>query len=210
MRFVLATNNPDKLREMREILTELGIDVVSMGDVGIDIDVEETGSTFLENAKLKAEAVCRASGLPSIADDSGLMVDALGGEPGVYSKRYGGGGLDGAGLCAFLLINMDGMEQRSAKFVSSIVCTFPDGRFLAAEGECSGEITTTPRGAGGFGYDPVFLVPGTDKTMAELPPDEKNKISHRAKALQELKRVIENYTITQGDCGAEAAMTTEG
>ena len=190
MKFVIATNNAGKLREMREILAGLGLETVSQAEAGIDVEVEETGATFIENATLKAEAACKATGLPAIADDSGLVVEALGGAPGVHSKRYGGGGLSEGGLYAYLLQKMNGLEQRSAKFVSSIVCVFPDGRLLSAEGECAGAITGSPRGSGGFGYDPVFQPEGSSRTMAELSPAEKNAISHRGKALRSFKEAL--------------------
>ena len=191
-KFVLATANPGKIREMREILSGLGIEVVSREEVGIDIDVEETGSTFWENAALKAEAICKASGLPSIADDSGLMVDSLGGVPGVYSSSYGGEHLRDDERCEYLLKNMENIEQRGAKFVCVIVCAFPDGSCLTAEGECRGSIVFSPRGANGFGYDPVFIADGMNKTMAELLPVEKKAVSHRGKALQNLVKQIPN------------------
>ena len=190
MKYIIATNNKDKLREMREILSEIGVEAESQSDAGIDVEAEETGATFFDNAKLKAEAVCKTAGRPAIADDSGLVVEALGGAPGIHSKRYGGGGLDSAGLCAYLLQRMENMEQRRAKFVSTIVCAYPDGSIISAQGECSGEITLTPRGHGGFGYDPVFLPENSAKTMAELTPDEKNAISHRGNALREFLSVL--------------------
>jgi len=185
MKFVLATGNAGKIREMREILQKLGIEAVSQQELGLALDVEETGSTFLENATLKAEAVCKAANLPAIADDSGLVVEALGGDPGVYSSSYGGDGLDDADRYRYLLKNMENMEQRAAKFVSIIVCVFPDGQVVSAKGECHGEIAFEPRGEGGFGYDPVFLVNDTGKSMAELTPEEKNAVSHRGIALRE-------------------------
>ena len=184
MKFVLATANQGKIREMREILLELGIEVVTQGDLGINIEVEETGTTFMENALLKAEAVCKATGLPAIADDSGLMVDALGGAPGVYSSSYGGEGLSNMERCEYLLEKLRNVEQRGAKFVCTIMCAFPDGRIISAEGECRGEMTRAPRGDNGFGYDPVFMADGTGMTMAELPQPEKNLISHRGRAIQ--------------------------
>ena len=190
---VIATNNSDKLREMQEILAGLSVEAISLADAGVDVEVEETGSTFYDNAALKAKAVCEAAGLPAIADDSGLMVDALDGAPGVHSKRFGGGGLDSAAQCALLLNMMDAVEQRGAKFVSSIVCAFPDGTELCAEGECSGNITTAPRGAGGFGYDPIFLPEGSDRTMAEMPPSEKHAISHRGNALRRFAEILHNH-----------------
>ena len=187
-KFVLATANKGKIREMREILQTLGIDAVSQYEVGLNLEVEETGTTFMENAMLKAAAVCKASGLPAIADDSGLIVDALGGEPGVYSSSYGGETLNDAQRCEHLLNNMKNMELRAAKFVCTIVCLFPDDDVLTAEGECRGEILYESRGTGGFGYDPVFLVNGTGKSMAELTDDEKNAISHRGAALREFSQ----------------------
>ena len=188
--FVIATNNAGKLREMRDILSKLGIDAMSLAEAGVSIEVEETGVTFKENAFLKAQAVCEATGRPSIADDSGLVADALGGEPGVYSSSFGGDGLSDKERCAYLLQKMENTEQRSAKFVCNIVCVYPDGKTLFAEGKCHGEISAVQRGADGFGYDPVFLVNGTGKTMAELTSEEKNNVSHRALALKELSRII--------------------
>ena len=192
MKFVLATANPGKIAEMHDILSQLGIDAVSREELGIHTEVDETGSTFYENALLKAEAICRLSELPAIADDSGLVVEALGGAPGVYSSSYGGELLDQEERCAYLLKKMEKMEQRSAKYVCSIVCAFPDGSIISAQGECCGEISRSQRGTCGFGYDPVFLVEGLDKTMAELLPEEKNALSHRGKALRALRALIQN------------------
>ena len=152
MKLVLASKNPKKLKEMREILSHLGVEVCLQSDVGIDVDVEETGTTFEENSLLKAKAVMEASGLPAIADDSGLCVDALGGAPGVYSARYGGPGLDDEGRYRLLLENMRG-QPRAAKFVSVITCCFPNGDVLTTRGECPGTIAFAPMGEGGFGYD---------------------------------------------------------
>jgi XTP/dITP diphosphohydrolase len=194
--YVLATANPGKVKEMREILFGLGIEVRTREELGIDIDVEETGSTFLENATLKARAICKVAGLPAIADDSGLVVDALGGAPGVNTSSYGGESLDNVGRYNYLLKMMKNMEHRSAKFVCNIVCVFPDGSILAAEGECCGEITAKPRGNSGFGYDPVFLVSGTDMTMAELTPDEKNTVSHRGAALRKFAALLDCRSVT--------------
>jgi len=191
MKFVLASNNQKKLKEMREILSELGFEVVAQSEAGVNIEVEETGSTFEENAMLKAMAVMEATGLPAIADDSGLMVDALGGAPGIYSARYGGEecGTD-AERIEFLLRNMGDTENRSARFVSTIACVFPDGGRIITRGECEGLILKEQRGSGGFGYDPVFYLPEFDMTMAEMTPEQKNKISHRAKALNNLKEEL--------------------
>lgn len=198
MRFILATNNKDKLKEMRMILSEFGLDVLPQGEAGISTDVEETGETFYENAYLKAEATVKASGIPAIADDSGLIVASLGG-PGVRSKRYGGGNLTDEGRNSLLLENMTAEEHREAKFVSSIVCLFPGGGCVSAEGECEGTILYAPRGTGGFGYDPVFLVAGTDKSMAELTPDEKNLVSHRGKAMRAFKTKLLDYLEKAGE-----------
>ena len=193
MKFVLATHNPGKLREMGEILSSLGVEVVSPADVGITVDVEETGTTFAENAMLKAKAICAASGLPAIADDSGLCVDALNGAPGVYSARYGGPELDDAGRYKLLLENMRGQLDRRCKFVSAICCCFPNGDRVEARGECAGTLAYAPKGADGFGYDPIFFVPGLKKTFAELSPEEKNAISHRGNALKAFREKLETY-----------------
>ena len=196
IKYALATANPGKVKEMREILSGLGFVVVTRDDLGIDMDIEETGITFLENAKLKAHAICRASGIPSIADDSGLVVDSLGGEPGVYSSSFGGEELSAEERCYYLLKQMEGLEaeQRRAKFVCTIVCAFPDGSSLSATGECNGKIMTYLKGSGGFGYDPVFLPDGSEKTMAELATEEKNEISHRGKAIIEFSRLLKIHT----------------
>ena len=189
-RFVLASHNPGKLREMREILGELGILVLSQQEAGVDVEPEETGATFEENAVIKAVSVMEASGLPALADDSGLAVDALGGAPGVYSARYGGGhDRSDAERNAFLLKNMEHEEQRGAKFVSVIAVAYPDGRILTARGEVRGEIAREERGENGFGYDPLFRLPD-GRHMAELTSEEKNAISHRGNALRELKRIL--------------------
>lgn len=181
-KFVLATHNAKKLEEMREILSGLGVEVVSPADLEIDIEVEETGNTFAENAMLKAKAISAAASLPAIADDSGLCVDALNGGPGVYSARYGGEELDDRGRCMLLLENLRGQTTRAAHFACAIACVFPDGRTLEAEGRCDGAIAFAPLGTGGFGYDPVFLVPEKGKTFGQLTAEEKHAISHRGKA----------------------------
>ena len=193
MRYALATANPGKIKEMQMLLYVLGIEIATREELDISIEIDETGSTFFENARLKAEAICKLSGLPSIADDSGLLVDALGDKPGVYSSSFGGNDLTAAERCDYLLTEMQDiheMEQRRAKFVCTIVCVFPDGELLTAGGECPGFITKTSCGLNGFGYDPVFLPDGMDKTMAELTPDEKNKISHRGKALRSFSGLL--------------------
>ena len=192
MKLVLASKNEKKLREMDEILSSLGIEVISEAQAGVDVEVEETGTTFEENSLLKARAVMEASGLPAIADDSGLCVDALGGAPGVYSARYGGPELDDTGRYRLLLENMKG-QPRGARFVSVITCCFPNGDVLTARGECPGTIAFAPMGEGGFGYDPVFFLPKLKKTFAQLTPEEKNAISHRGLALRAFREKLEEY-----------------
>ena len=183
-KFVLASHNPGKLKEMSAILEDLGVEVVLPSQVGVDAEVEETGETFEANALLKAKAVCQAAGLPAIADDSGLCVDALGGAPGVYSARYGGPELDDAGRYQLLLNNLRGATNRAAHFTSAIACIFPNGDTIEAEGICPGTIAFAPQGDGGFGYDPVFFLPQLRKTYAQLTPEEKAAVSHRGKALE--------------------------
>lgn len=192
-KFVLATHNPGKLKEMSDILARFGVEVVSPGDLGITVDVEETGTTFAENAMLKAKAICAAAKLPAIADDSGLCVDALNGGPGVYSARYGGEGLDDKGRYTLLLNNMRGQTTRAAHFTCSIACAFPNGDTLTAEGRCDGTIAFAPMGEGGFGYDPVFFVPEKAKTFGQLTAEEKSTISHRGKALKSFAEKLETY-----------------
>lgn len=192
MRAVLASKNPKKLRELQEILSAQGVELVLQSELGVDIDVEETGDTFEENAILKAEAVCRATGLPAISDDSGLSVDALGGAPGIYSARYGGEGLDDEDRYRLLLRNMEGEPNRACRFVCVICCAFPNGDRILARGECPGLLSEAPQGSGGFGYDPIFYLPELGKSMAELSPEEKNHISHRGSALRAFQNEWEN------------------
>ncbi|MCI8804189.1 MAG: RdgB/HAM1 family non-canonical purine NTP pyrophosphatase [Oscillibacter sp.] len=191
--FVLATHNPGKLAEMKRILSGLGVEVISPAEAGVEVDVEETGTTFAENAMLKARAVCAAAGLPAIADDSGLCVDALNGGPGVYSARYGGEELDDRGRYMLLLECMRGQTTRAAHFSCAVVCAFPNGDTLEAEGRCDGSIAFAPIGEGGFGYDPVFLAPGKGKTFGQLTAEEKAEISHRGKALAAFAEKLGTY-----------------
>lgn len=193
MKLVLASKNPKKLKEMGDILSTLGVEVLSEAQAGVDVEVEETGSTFAENARLKAEAVMCASGLPAVADDSGLCVDALNGAPGVYSARYGGEGLDDTGRYRLLLENMRGQLDRRCKFVSAICCAFPSGDVVEAWGECPGTLAYAPKGSDGFGYDPIFFLPERKKTFAELTAEEKNTISHRGKALEQFREKLAAY-----------------
>ena len=192
-KFVLATQNPGKLREMAAILEILGVQVINPADLGLHVDVEETGSTFAENAMLKAKAVCAAAGLPAIADDSGLCVDALNGGPGVYSARYGGPELDDRGRCMLLLSSMRGVPTRSAHFETAVACAFPGGDTLTAEGRCDGAIAFAPIGDGGFGYDPVFLVPEKAKTFGQMTEEEKARLSHRGRALRAFAEQLKAY-----------------
>lgn len=193
MKLVLASKNEKKLKEMNDILSGMGVEVCLQSDVGVDVDVEETGSTFEENSLIKAKAVMEASGLPAIADDSGLCVDALNGAPGVYSARYGGEGLDDTARYKLLLASMPRGAARTAKFVSVITCCFPNGDVLTARGECPGTIAFAPMGEGGFGYDPVFFQPKLKKTFAQLSAEEKNAISHRGKALEAFQAKLAEY-----------------
>ena len=193
MKFVLASQNKHKLVEMQSILSAHGVEVVLESVIGLHLDVEETGSTFAENAMIKARAVMEASGLPAIADDSGVCVDALNGAPGVYSARYGGPDLDDVGRYRLLLENMRGARTRAAHFTSCIACVFPDGDTIEAEGICPGTIAFAPQGDGGFGYDPVFFLPELRKTYAQLTPEEKAAVSHRGKALEVFDGKLREY-----------------
>lgn len=183
-KFVIATNNPHKVVEFKKILEPLGISCYSLKEMGIECDAEENGVTFAENAKIKAQAVYDLCGLPSVADDSGICVDALGGEPGVYSARYGGEGYDDEGRMFLLLKNMEQEENRAAHFTSAICCVYSDEITIEAEGYIFGRLTHAPRGEHGFGYDPIFLPDGYEQTTAEMEGEEKNAISHRGNALR--------------------------
>ena len=188
MKVILASKNQHKLTELSAILSGLGFEIALESEYGLDIDVDETGTTFEENSRLKAEAVMRAANMPAVADDSGLMVDALDGAPGVHSARYGPKGHDGTDdeRIAFLLENMKEVPEaaRTAKFVCVITCLWPDGREIVARGECPGHILFERHGNGGFGYDPVFFAENAGCTFAELAPEQKNQVSHRARALR--------------------------
>ncbi len=189
MELVIGTHNGGKIREFERILEPLGVRVVS-ADLP---EVEETGTTFSQNALLKAESACRATGHPTVADDSGLAVDALGGAPGVYSARYAGEDTPYEKKIEKLLDSIRDVpkEKRGAKFVCSICCVFPNGDRITAEAECRGSIAFAPSGSGGFGYDPVFLV--GDRTFAELSPEEKDGISHRGRALRLFAEKLRAY-----------------
>jgi XTP/dITP diphosphohydrolase len=184
LRLLLATNNRGKVKEYRSLLESLPVELAVPGDLGIAIDVEETGSTYEENAALKAKALAAAGGMVSLADDSGLEVDALNGEPGVRSARYAGPGANDAARLKYLLGKLVDVpwNKRTARFVCVIAVAAPGGRVELCRGACEGIITFEPKGELGFGYDPVFYFPSLDRTMAELPMAEKNRVSHRGKA----------------------------
>lgn len=202
-----ASNNAGKLKELRRILERMGHQVKSLRELGIDLDPEETGTTFAENARIKAEAFCKASGLPTVADDSGLCVDALNGAPGVYSARYAGHHGDDAANNAKLLQEMQQVptEQRTARFVSAVCFLMPDGRELLVEGECPGTVAWEETGTNGFGYDPLFvpdrvgLPDGTTventarRSYAELADGEKDAISHRGRAMEKLDAQLPGF-----------------
>ena len=187
-RLLIATGNPGKLTEFRRLLAPLEVELLSPMDLGVDVEVVEDGLTFLANAQKKARAYASASGIPALADDSGLVVDALGGEPGVQSAVWGGADLDAAARNRLLLERMEGVTDRSARFVC-VLCLGVPGRPVRDVwvGECNGRIGREPRGQNGFGYDPVFALPD-GRTMAELPDTEKDVVSHRGRAVAEMLR----------------------
>ena len=193
MKVVLASKNQHKLVEISQITEKFGFELVLQSELGVDIDVEETGTTFEENSFLKAEAVMKATGLPALADDSGIAVDALNGEPGIYSARYGfDDTLDDWGRLQLLLKNTEHVPdgQRQAQFVCVITMVTPEGEVIQARGEIHGELTREARGENGFGYDPIFYYPPLGKTTAELSSEEKNQVSHRANALKILNEKL--------------------
>lgn len=191
MKFVAATGNLNKMREFKEIFPEY--EIVSAAEAGFLGEVEETGSTFAENALIKARAVCRATGFPALADDSGLCVDALNGAPGIYSARYASkfapAGWD-KGNRAFLLKNLEGVKDRRAHFCCCIALVYPDGRELLSEGRTEGQILYENRGEGGFGYDSLFLSDDLKITFAEASEEEKNAVSHRGRAMRKLREML--------------------
>lgn len=194
MKVILASQNRHKLYEIQTILSRYGMEVILQSDLNLDIEVDETGTTFEENSMLKAKAVMETTGLPAVADDSGLCVDVLGGAPGVYSARYGGPeyvtDLDRLNL---LLHEMRGIrsEERTARYVCVITLLMPDGEAIVTRGTCEGMILSEPHGTGGFGYDPIFYIPKEGMTFAEMGIERKNQISHRANALKMLCRKLD-------------------
>lgn len=190
MKIVAATTNKGKIREFQEILGELGYEVVSMHDEGIDVEVEETGSTFSENALIKARAVSLLCDSPVIADDSGLCVDAMDGAPGIYSARFAGEDATDYDRNVKLLETLEGEENRRAQYVAAIAYISPDGTEITTEGIIEGEILTEEHGTGGFGYDPLFWCTEIKKCFGEATPDEKNAVSHRGRALKKLCEIL--------------------
>ena len=186
MDIILATKNAGKVREMAEILSPYGINVISQKDAGIDVEVEETGLTFEENAEIKARAVAMLCDCPILADDSGLCIDALGGKPGVYSARYGGEALPYPEKIRSILKELDGVQDRSARFECAMVLIMPDGQKISALGEVRGSILCESQGTGGFGYDSIFYSCELGKSFGEASEEEKNSISHRGRALKKL------------------------
>ncbi len=191
MRMVLATRNPGKIEELRQIMAGLAVELVSPVELGLDLDPIEDGLTFADNAALKARAYAKAAGLPALADDSGLEVDALGGRPGVMSARYAGEGASDADRRSLLLREMAEVpeERRTARF-RCVMALLREGRLYTTEGAVEGRIAFAERGTGGFGYDPLFLLPSLGQTMAELAPAEKNTLSHRGKAARSMKALL--------------------
>ena len=191
-KLLLATTNAGKAREYRNLLAGIPYRLVTLSDEGIATDVPETGRTFEENASLKATVLARESGLLTLADDSGLEVDALGGEPGVLSARYAGENATDAQRVDFLLKKLAGVpeKERAARFRCVIAVAMPEGDTRLFSGDCPGLIAAAPRGYNGFGYDPVFYLPDMGKTMAEIPAEEKNKISHRARAAAKAREYL--------------------
>ena len=194
---LIATNNQGKIRELQELLKETGLELLTPAHIGLDLDVIEDGGTYAENASKKAVAFARASGLISLADDSGLEVDALDGAPGLYSARYGSPDGNGVKLSdaerrAFLVQNLQNKPRPwTARFRATIAIAVPNAETHLAEGFCEGEIIPEERGTGGFGYDPIFLLSELGKTMAELSMDEKNRLSHRARAVRNAEQILE-------------------
>lgn len=194
-KIVFATGNQGKLREVKKILADLNVDIVSMKEEGIQIDVDENGTTFAENAQIKATAIGAHTDAIVLADDSGLVIDALNGEPGIYSARYLGEDTSYRIKNQNLIDRLEGVpdEKRTAHFVCAIAAALPDGTVLHTEGTIEGIIGYEERGENGFGYDPIFYVPKLGKTTAELTDDEKNAISHRGSALEKMKVLLREY-----------------
>ena len=199
-RLVIATNNPDKVSEFRELLAGCGWEVLSPSDVGVLVDVYEDGATYADNARIKAQAFCEAASLPAVADDSGLEVDALGGEPGPLHHLKGWDGHDQEERIRILLDALRDVppERRTGRFRSVIVIVLPDGRLIEEEGLCEGVVTLAPAGDNGWGYDPVFLLPERRLTLAQLSDAEKNAVSHRAIAAARIRERLKELAASAG------------
>ncbi len=186
MKLIIASNNKHKIREIKEILGERFEEILSLREAGIDHETIEDGTTFAENAYKKAREIAEISGTAALADDSGICIDALGGAPGVYSARYSGGHGNDDDNNALVLKNLEDKLDRGAHYSCAMSLVYPDGTHIAAEGQLFGEIVREPRGTGGFGYDPLFRITGESRTVAEMSEEEKNAVSHRARALKAL------------------------
>jgi len=198
-KLLIATNNQGKIKELHELLDDLGIELITSSQIGLDLDVVEDGTTYAENATKKALAFAGASGLISLADDSGLEVDALNGEPGLYSARYGsteGNPLSDGERRNYLLEQLQGKPRPWTARFRAVIAIAKDGNVQLTEGICEGEIIPEERGTGGFGYDPIFLLPKLGKTMAELSMEEKNRLSHRARAVMNAKGMLNQFYLS--------------
>jgi XTP/dITP diphosphohydrolase len=189
MRLLIATTNPGKVKEFQTLLSGLNLELVGLNDIGLTTEVEETGMTFAENAELKARAYAKTSGLLTLADDSGIEVEAMGGRPGVYSARYASSNEERIQKMLAEIKDVPD-ENRSARFQCAITLAWPDGRFETVSGTCEGFVAHEPHGNGGFGFDPIFYFPEYGQTMAELPIEVKNQISHRGKAAMKAKKIL--------------------
>lgn len=192
-KIIFASNNKGKIRELKDILSSLGIEVVSQREAGFDIEADETGTTFAENSAIKAKAIYELAKIPVLADDSGLCVDALDGQPGVYSHRFAGENATDEEKCRYILEKLENVsdEKRTARFICDMCFIDENGREYHAEGKCEGKIGREEKGNNGFGYDPIFVV--GNRTLAELEETEKNQISHRAEALKKMKEILKQF-----------------
>ena len=196
-KIILASNNTNKVREVKEILRDMNVEIISMKEAGIDLDIEENGTTFEENALIKARAVCKLTGNITIADDSGLEVDYLDKQPGVYSARFMGHDTSYDIKNQAIIDKLKGVEgnDRSARFVCAIAAAFPDGEVITTRGTIEGVIAKEPAGTNGFGYDPIVYVPEYGMTTGQMEPEAKNKISHRGKALMAMKEILKERQV---------------
>lgn len=192
-RIIIATSNEGKMKEFRRLLAHKDVEILSMREAGIDIDIDENGTTFEENAAIKAKSVCDVAHTLCLSDDSGLVIDYLNGEPGIYSARYLGHDTPYEEKNRIIVDRLKGVpeEKRTARFVCAVAAAFPDGRVITVKDTMEGRIAEEPAGCGGFGYDPIFFFPPKGMTSAELTPDEKNAVSHRGKALRKMVSILE-------------------